>query len=378
MEKKKREVLYYHSTKPQLKDLSRREVVKCLHSALTEAIYGDREDFVVFRSVDRLTCLGPKIFWRNAEKEILTFKGGKFYGNLSGFIIDIMIQVFGWNWIDRFCRMLLRRDKRLWAMVIQGKITNPEQLAKKYSKMYFKSAFSYRALKYVFDEHVLDGITLSDVYYYTSNPELFVLKAAEARQHEANTSPYDYDNSWMRTARDVIEYCRLENAKMNPNWSVNRLTAEHQKQIERDMLVEIQQYPDTYIAPPFEKDGLELILSERDCFKEGVFMHNCVHRCYWRKVKKGDYILVKGKVENTYVNIGIYYKPSYYYVDEKRGVEYELSLDQIHTIYNGNVNDEITKKCMDWINKYRSYLVLTCEWIKEDMRKQNESEGLPF
>lgn len=334
MEKKqKRNVLYYHSTRPDISGLSRKEIFRGVR-ALSEAVYGNnREDFTVVVTSEVLRCLGPKIFWQVTDKYMLTCQKGRLFGSLNTITIDIVVRVFNLNWIDSFCRRLLRTDKRLWLMVIQGKITNPEQLAKRYSKMYFKGVFSYKALKtfYTSMSRLYGEISLYDIYYYTSNQNLFIERC------DNREAPLDL-------IMDTMRYCRIENTKFNPLWSTKRIKEEHSKQIERDMISEMSKYSNECIVPPFVREGLELIISEREAFLESAKMHNCIHHCYWPQIAKGNYAVVRGNINGEYIDMGIA-------IDRRTSIV-GVTFDQLHTIYNGIASIETRQKCLQWLDVY--------------------------
>lgn len=240
-------------------------------------------------------------------------------------------------------------------MILKGKITNPEQLAKKYSKMYFKGAYSYKALKIYFESYNSTG-SLWDIYYYTSNPSLWIEKFSALKWE--NVHQYE---EHCNLVRDILHYAKMENSKVNPTWSYARMASEHQKQIERDNLDQINMYSDEKIATPFERGGLQLILDEREAFIEGTVMHNCVHSCYWRRIKSGEYLIASGVVNDTKIDLGI---SIYVYSDPQLGPIPHFELSQVHSIYNGSVSGEIHDKCRQWIRENTKALIDTVHQIK--------------
>lgn len=343
--KQTRPCIFLEDTRRDLKGMSRRQAFKSYARPHRIAVYGAREDFSVFYSEYIIEVMGNNVFWKSLGEESMTFKDGKFYGTFSQRVLNIALTAFNidWpmssNWIIR----LLAHNKTLWAMILKGKITNPEQLAKKYSKIYFKGVYSYKALKVYFESYSSIG-SLWDIYYYTSNPNLWIekycaLKWENDRQYEEH----------LNLARDILHYAKIENAKINSTWSYSRMVSEHQKQIERDNLDQVNMYSDEKIATPFERDGLHLILDERDAFIEGTVMHNCVHSCYWNRIANGNYLIAKGVVDGVKIDVGI----SIGYSDNGD----VLRLNQVHSIYNGNVSQEVEQFCMNWIDAYHQDLL---------------------
>ena len=325
-------------------NISRRDAITTVICKNVSRISGTKNDFVCGYSQYRLTCLGDRIFWKRETDSFFTFKGGKIYGSLSFTTVDILIEGFNLNWIDAGCKRILRLDKRLWTMVITGKITNPEQLYKRYSKMYFKGVYSYKNLKQAINN--LYGFSLWDLYYYTTNPDLMIEKL---------NNLYDSDENYKirQLIEDCLHYCRIENSKINPSWSLKRLQAEHQAQISRDKKAQIENISNTPIAQRFSKDGITLILDERTCFVEGELMHNCVHSCYWQKINAGKYLLAKGDVNGIHFDLGI----------DAQSTKY-LYIDQVHSIYNGSVSTDIQDYCNKWLKENYDHLAKICDIIK--------------
>jgi hypothetical protein len=339
-------------------NISRRDALTTVISKDVSRISGTKNDFVCGYSTYRLTCLGDKMFWKRESDSFFTFKGGKIYGSLSTYTIETLIEGFNLNWIDSGCRRILRLDKRLWTMVLTGKITNPEQLYKRYSKMYFKGVYSYKNLRNAITDHCGCGFSLWDLYYYTTNPNLMIEKLN-------NISDNDEYYEIRRLIEDCLYYCRIENSKINPSWSLKRLQVEHQAQISRDKKAQIEAVPNTPIAQGFSKDGITLILDERTCFLEGELMHNCVHSCYWRRIKVGRYLLAKGDVDGIHFDLGIDAQSSKY-----------MYIDQIHSIYNGNVSEDIRNYCDRWLKENYDHLAKISDTIKE--ANVRDYEPLPW
>lgn len=343
--KQTRPCIFLEDTRRDLKGMSRRQAFKPYARPHRIAVYGSREDFSVFYSEYIIEVMGNNVFWKSLGEESMTFKDGKFYGTFSQRVLNIALTAFNIDWpmSSNWIISLLAHNKTLWAMILKGKITNPEQLAKKYSKLYFKGVYSYKALKVYFESYSSIG-SLWDIYYYTSNPNLWVekycaLKWENDRQYEEH----------LNLARDILHYAKIENAKINSTWSYSRMASEHQKQIERDNLDQINMYSDEKIATPFERNGLQLILDEREAFIEGTMMHNCVHSCYWNKIANGNYLIAKGVVDGVKIDVGI----SIGYSDNGD----VLRLNQVHSIYNGIVSQEIKQYCMNWIDAYHQDLL---------------------
>lgn len=305
-----------------------------------------------------LTVLGPKVFWKVTGKASLTYKDGQFYGTLTPFI-PALIKAFHLDWIatNTWTRQLLASRRDMWKAVITGKITNPEMLAKAYSRKYFGGAFSYRNIR----RHCQSctPVGLSDLFYYTTNPDLALEKLLDDKVG---------DYSWM--LRDIIDYCRRWNDKVNPLWSMKRLTEYHQHQIERRELQRLEAISPKPIALPYKTEGLELILDERTCYLESCVQHNCVHNCYWPKVKKGNYLLAKGTINGERITLGI--------VPSRFSPDISLRVEQVHTAFNNNPSADTRQFCYDWVDDHHDDLVTTMKAIRVDQTPELPAQPVDY
>lgn len=359
MEKKKMNVLYKNDERYPITNITRMNAVKNPPCVIVTTVYGDNEQyFCMFRERWTIKVLGNRIFWKKLESQNLTFKNGKFYGHLDSLFMRILCNVFHIDWIFPWCFTLIGTNRTLFKAILQGKITNPEDLCKKYSKLYFKGVYSYKNLK----ECALRGISFSlwTLYNYCTNPNeglrrLLDLMKEEERERNENTS-YGW---WISPSevqvsdiRDFCYYCEmLGDTKWNPKWSKKRLFLEHQKQIERVQLLTIQEKSNELIAPSFSKDGLSLITDERTCYEEGMYMHNCVHTCYWHRIQGGIYLIAKGDIKGEHINLGITMNET-------------PRLDQVHTIRNSEVSDDVREFCINWIEANKEALNDTVKYIR--------------
>lgn len=290
---------------------------------------------------------------------MLTFKDGKFWGNMDPALLNHACQALKKEWATQgIAPKILALRKDLWKGVFTGKITNQEVLAKTFSRRYFKGAFTYKTLKELYTPGGYNGVpcSLSDAYYYTTNPDLFM----QIPMHRDDPDNYKF----IQIAVNDLEYCKILNVKINPKWSVKRMAEEHQKHIRLCRLAEIEATCPDNIAEPFSADGLSLILNERDCFEEGMIMDNCVHRCYWPKVCQGIYLLAHGYINNERITLGI----------EK--YDGKISMEQVHGPHNSWLNNEIKAACVDWIHKHSSDLQDTMDAIKKKNTLPNPPEEI--
>lgn len=372
MKKTTKRPLIYHNVKfygkgdetlEEVSALSYREIVKEVpRIKITTSVSGDRKHFVASWNHRVLTAFGGRIFWKRGSSDYVTYKDGKFYGKITSDVIQAILQAFHLDWItnEGYILRVLTNNKTLWKMVIDEKITNPRSLLRKYSNLYFKGVYSYKVLKsYFISIRNRELPSLWDGYYHTTNPNLFIERILKDVSKD--------DNVDLSLLRDVIHYCRFDNSKLNPLWSKKRLEEVHQEQIYLDLLDELENQqrklsqssiasyiPEFYGGEEFSKTfkKKELILDECNCFKEGLFMHNCIYTCYWDAVKAGRYILIKGDSEDhEHFDLGIRIRQG------------QAELDQVYARRNHPVSEQVQTDCRLWIAQNQKPLVELAEAI---------------
>ena len=346
------QVLYHTDDRTPVKEIAREDAVENPREA--ESLYvgigiKNPKDFTIWKRHYRLMVLGPKIFWKETSRMSLTYKDGKFNGNLEG-MTDIICQVFKLDWIstNKWLYRILGGRKDLWKLIIEGKVTNPEALLKKVSKRYFGGVYSYKNLK-KWCKGECRPCSLWDIYYYTTNPDLTLDMLSNGTYRE-----------WDCLFDDALRLAAFFNEKINAKWSLARLREEHQHQIERKEVKMLERLDVNDIAPAFSKDGLSLILNERECCVEGNQMHNCVYSCYWSQIKNGQYLIAKGDVYGEYVDLGI------------RITGDDVIFNQVHTAYNGGVEGATRDFCNAWIESNKEELLNIAKYIKEQRKSKVE------
>ena len=374
-EKPTREALYYSDTRPSVANFNRVEI--CRRGGFTPvgvvtAVYGDLKEFSVYIRHYSYVVLGPRMFWKCTHFERCTYKGGKFYGTFTQETGKLLCKVFHIDWLLNEWRdyvPLVAARKDIWKAVFSGKLTNPRDLCRYVSKKYFSGTFSVKTLKRY---SRYPCINIWDVYYYTTNPELALARYLECANTALSSSMEG--SEYVALFRDTLDYCKVYNTKLNPLWSFKRLTEEHQKQIAQEKKEELEAIPNK----PIIKDapsigGLHLIVDARSCFLEAESMHNCIYRCYWRKVCAGEYLLLQGTLNGEHINLGI--RCSTW--QENGNIEYHLKFDQVHTIYNGRVSEATRDMCLQLISDNISTLINVVEEIIEGNPDSTIEEGMP-
>lgn len=365
--KQKLPVLFHDDNRQNLELISRKDILTHGLIAAKKCVVGNEKHFSCWITNYQATVVGPNKFWKETGLINLTYKNGKLWGTMDPIIIRMIIEAFHLEWINGWPLTLLKGNKTLWCLVLSGKITNPERLCKRYSKLYFKGVFSYKSLKAYYDNGLQRCGSLWDIYYHTTNPDLYIKLCNQAFKVD------DYDK--ISLLRDILQYCKYENSKMNPLWSLHRLQYEHQRQIERDNLSKLEEYDGTLIAKTFSDSGFKPILSERDAFLESQIMSNCIHSCYWNSIKAGNYLVATGEFNNKRVDIGIQVDLS-----KLNDIVCPFYLDQVHTIYNGGVDEDCRSFVSRWIVKNKENLRSIIKEIRKDTSISEERELgiLPF
>lgn len=349
-------LLWKEDTRPCLAEMSRIDIVRQMPCGYKMSIYGTQNHFVYFKDSYLVKIMGPRIFYKETSSVQLTFKNGKFYGTILPGIMSKLLELFGIDWITKsdWCYKILGTNKTLWAMVLKGKITNPESLCKRFSRMYFKGVYSYKNLKELYQGSRYHDVDLWSLYYYSDNPDLLLRRLLT---NEVTTY----------TVRDVFKYCRMYDTKINANWSERRLLEEHDKQMEEESLERASEFSDETITKEhYAEGGLNLLLDERSAFIEGIKMHNCVHSCYWTAIKQGEYLIACGKVDGIHIDLGMRYQND------------TLVFEQVSQRHNKSVSENIQSYCEEWITKNQSALRDIVQQIKYNSLSWRRKEPFGF
>lgn len=357
-QKEKRPIIFYKDSRRPLSELSRLDIVQrdVIGDVIYVGGYGP-DNFTAFIKHYKSCVCGPRVFYKEKLSYSLTVKDRRIYGSLGEFVPTLM-SVFHLDWLAStpWAKSLIGSRKDLWTLVLHGKITNPEALAKAFSKKCFGGAYSYKTLKRYFSNPGLPS--LWDLYYYTTNPELSCQRVIGG----------DCPSSFS----DLLKYCKAFNTKLNPKWSEGRMRAEEQIFIEKWNLHEMEKLhiSDKHIASPYKADNLSLILSEKSCYLEGCKMHNCVHTNYWKYIAQGKYLIARGYINGEYVNFGIILKRGH------QGIP-ELAKDQVCLKYNGCPQAETFIMCHAWLDNHQEELLEVISEIKSNTQKDKKKENNP-
>lgn len=220
-------------------------------------------------------------------------------------------------------------NKALLKDVLLGNITNPED----YYKWILKKTYRTDAIPWkLFREYSKSGMRASvfDLMEATTNPKL----AIEVYLDE------DTDWNFKHLLEDAIISALRLREKINPQWSIKRLQAEHQRQIEAVQLKRIdamESTPASHVLDAYDFPlGVKWLNTEGDVFREATRMHHCLHSNYWGRIKRGDYIAFSIDHNGEHFTLGCRFHGDF------------CMYDQAHTIYNGSVSHANRM----WINDF--------------------------
>lgn len=306
--------------------------------------------------------IGPSKFWKVMSKSSVTLKDNKLWGDielLTQFINEPFIRK-KYEWLTNnpsLMLYLLRNNKVLWKLVLQGKITSQKGLINKFNNLYFKGIFNPKDIKRLMEGMGSGhGISLWDLYHHTTSP-------CEAL-HKWTHGGVEDTPLW----RDTLQYAKAQDAKINFSWSLLRMREEHNKQILRDQQGEIENKSDEEIYPPLNFEGISLINNERDAFKEALMQSNCLYRCYWNDIKRGDYVaFTTNRANGDKVTIGYYYSNS-------RGFRF----DQAHTRFNGSISPSEQSEITEVIKSHSQEILERVSKINKNIKRTPLDEDIPF
>lgn len=269
--------------------------------------------------------VGNRYFKKTTNEFSCTLKDGKFYGNDLQCYEDkerILSYFFLWTRhlnIGTYAFI----NKRIIKSIFNRKIYNEETLYRSIANQISKE-ISWRNMR-AFADCGFAGrgdVSIYDLVSCTTNVNEAILRWTTTGDLEERNLIVDY-----------LRYAIWYNEKWNPKWSFNRLTIEHQKQIDRANMQELASKDNSSIYPNPQKVELtdcnvHLLDTELDVYKEGVYMHHCLYRCYWQDIRSYNYMAFHiTTINNEEFTLGCHV------IDNK------LSFNQAYKMYDEPVSD---------------------------------------
>lgn len=251
-------------------------------------------------------------------------------------------------------------NKTLLKEVLVGNITNPET----YYKWILKHTYRTESIPWkLFRDYANSHMRMSiyDLLDATINPKMAIEVWLEARKQ----------NNWQFRCllEDSITTALRLGEKINPQWSEKRLTAEHQRHIERIQLKKIEamdNYPASHIFDAYDfPEGVKWLNTEGEVFREASQMHHCLHSNYWKHIKKGDYVAFAIDHNGEHFTLGCNFNGDF------------CMYDQAHTIYNGSVSHATSMWINDFIHDLDRFLGKQRDNVDFDWDRFIQSYELP-
>lgn len=274
--------------------------------------------------------------------------------------LPLFLSLFG---LEGFCNdaspkliTLVLLNKNIIGSIVKGTLTNWADTWKRYCRLVYGIKTDYKLM----EQYV------SESYDSTKGPYLpspsmvieFTTNWQSAMRVLMKNHSYTYstEEKHGRLYYDLLEDAFLLNKKVNLCWSIKRCLQEHQRNIDEILLAQESALSDEPIhnslaeEDTFNSGGtsFRILNSEKSVFKEATEMHNCIYSHYFPKIRKGNYLVLSTETESEgKIDIG------YCWDEEKRG----FSFEQIHTIRNGYVPDQVRSDLLEKIEAYKDYLV---------------------
>jgi hypothetical protein len=258
---------------------------------------------------------GRNIFYRTniLSSAIITKDKVKCINTDSKGLYVETLNTLGINWILDVPAKIL--NNRIVESIVKGLCTRPEHVYKRYMQ-YMGIKASDRVSWKHFSQCLKSYLPLHDILSYSLS--------------KASAIDYFAENHFSSLDSDLLTYAIKFDQTIDFRWSERRKREEHLKQIQRDS-IENNKLSD---SPLYTREALslfnkyspyelELLNTERDIFVNAQYMGNCTHRCYYPKIKRGAYILFRGKWEDEIFNIGF-----------NVSTDGSISFDQCHGRYN--------------------------------------------
>lgn len=231
-------------------------------------------------------------------------------------------------------------NKTLLKEVLLGNITNPESFYKWIIKHSYKGVdIPWKIFRGYAQSNM--GLSIFDLIDATTHPAEALTRWLEC----------DEKQCWQERnlLTDTIKSALRLKEKINPQWSLKRMQAEHQRQNEAINLKKIEALcnePITHLLDGYDfPEGVKLLNTEREVYSEATYMKHCLHSCYYDRMKKGKYIAFSIGIGGERVTLGCSLSSSGCY----------LQYDQCHSRYNGSSSDpmrEFVHKLIKNLNQH--------------------------
>ena len=366
-------LIYLHKGIPQdFKSLSRVEQGFIQNRGCYDLFYVVRKDEggFCYAHYQAVITKGPSgYFVKSQEMFSLRIVNNRIY--TSGCMSTDDLRRLGVNLFDESFDELItvacQKNKTFLRAVLTGKVYNKETLTKRIYSSFLGIKVPDWRIGFELISH-LDG----NILHYILIGKNHCTNLAEFLKALLQYVRGPYDD--LQLFRDTLDMAYLLDEKINPKWSVKRLSLEHRRQIERynSLLSDSELVSKEKIhTTPVEGADIKQINSESDILQEALKMSNCLYSNYRHGILHKEYLAFHLNNPED-VTFGVRYG--------KIGYEenYSAYLEQAHTVNNGKPSAQSMKIIKDFIEIHNEELrnLFACNH-KVATQKADEEE-LPF
>lgn len=238
-----------------------------------------------------LTRIGARVFVKNQISCVLYMENNILKVKSSTDFIwykKEILEAFGIRWaeeLDSNLSYYLAKPAILKA-VLTGRVYNEETFFKKVMSTCFSIRdIEWREIK-EFCKNCSCGyvrMKLADLQDFTKNFRNSI------RVYNRLCKEKDY--SGLQLLADTLQNAVILNEKIDFNWSMKRLNAEHHRMVQEINKFDVESKSDKPLyEETIEEDDIRLLNSEKDVFLEGINMHHCVYTNYFKRISNGLYL----------------------------------------------------------------------------------------
>ena len=181
------------------------------------------------------------------------------------------------------------------------------------------------------------GFSLIDLKYFTRN----VVDSLNVINQKKNS--YNSLNIY----RDLLSYAIQLNEVVDFTWSDKRINFEHQRQIRKVQLAEIENKENVPIYDTIvEDENIRQLNSELDVFREAQEMSHCLYRCYYNKIK-----------DKKYIAWHMSYPESCTFSIRSADNNDKFTFDQIYAHHDTLVQPETQRLAKEFVNNHKEDII---------------------
>lgn len=321
---------------------------------VTVSVDRDRKNIFGGYGFSRFVRRGRSVFPKNDWIISFSVRGNRIYGDAKAGLDfpdaplgQIVLTVLGAECLVSF-KGFIKKPQLL--KIVRGTITNPEALVRDFFKRNLRlDNIDWKAYSKGYFSLMQVGSPL----------DILAVCGRSGFDYLMRKFAYGTIDFNSRMVGDLIDECIQLDRTMNPRWSEKRMLAEHQEMTQALMKRQIDSVPAKQYYSASERvcgrslEG-EVIGDSKRLFLEGSTMHHCIYTCYRQSIEKGSYLAIAVKApERCTTGIRIGSQPD------------SITIDQIHTIYNGCVSGKTKDLLDEWVADNKEFLFSLAEERRE-------------